>query len=61
MPTPVISRVLVVGAGIAGMSLAIGLKRSGISLEMVEIDPDLNFKRGNLREYMKARGVQAAE
>lgn len=32
-----------------------------LSMEMAEIDPDLNFKRGNLREYIKARGAQAAE
>jgi 5-carboxymethyl-2-hydroxymuconate isomerase len=31
-----------------------------LSMEMVEIDPDLNFKHGNLRDYMKARGVKAA-
>lgn len=36
---PAISSVLIVGAGIAGMALAIGLKRSGIRSEMVEIDP----------------------
>jgi 2-polyprenyl-6-methoxyphenol hydroxylase-like FAD-dependent oxidoreductase len=31
--------VLVVGGGIAGMTLAIGLKRAGIRSEIVEIDP----------------------
>ncbi|HXF34483.1 MAG TPA: FAD-dependent oxidoreductase [Candidatus Acidoferrales bacterium] len=36
---PKISKVLIVGAGIAGMALAIGLKRSGIRSELVEIDP----------------------
>ncbi|MBM3527087.1 MAG: oxidoreductase [Alphaproteobacteria bacterium] len=36
---PVVNRVLIVGGGIAGMSLAIGLQRVGIVAEIVEIDP----------------------
>ena len=31
-------RVLIVGGGIAGMALAIGLQRSGIAADIVEID-----------------------
>jgi 2-polyprenyl-6-methoxyphenol hydroxylase-like FAD-dependent oxidoreductase len=34
------SKLLIVGGGIAGMALAIGLKRAGISSEIVEINPD---------------------
>ena len=33
-------RVLIVGGGIAGMALAIGLRRAGIAAEIVEIDKD---------------------
>jgi len=34
-----------------------------LSFEISEIHPDLNFKTGNIREYMKARGesVETAE
>lgn len=32
-----------------------------LSMEIVEIDRDLNFKQGNLRDYMKARSAEAAE
>jgi 2-polyprenyl-6-methoxyphenol hydroxylase-like FAD-dependent oxidoreductase len=35
-----VNRVLIVGGGIAGMSLAIALARSGIASEIVEADPD---------------------
>ena len=35
-----VNRVLIVGGGIAGMSLAIALSRSGIASEIVEADPD---------------------
>lgn len=35
-----VHRVLIVGGGIAGMSLAIALSRRGISSEIVEADPD---------------------
>lgn len=35
-----VRRVLIVGGGIAGMSLAIGLQRIGVAAEIVEIDPD---------------------
>ncbi len=37
---PDVQRVLIVGGGIAGMALAIALRRSGIAIEIVEIDPD---------------------
>ena len=37
-----LSNVLVVGGGIAGMTLAIGLKRAGIRAEIVEINPEWN-------------------
>jgi 2-polyprenyl-6-methoxyphenol hydroxylase-like FAD-dependent oxidoreductase len=35
-----VHRVLIVGGGIAGMSLAIALSRKGIATEIVEADPD---------------------
>lgn len=35
-----VKRVLIAGGGIAGMSLAVALQRSGIAAEIVEIDPD---------------------
>jgi len=35
-----VKRVLIVGGGIAGMSLAIALQRGGTAAEIVEIDPD---------------------
>ena len=35
-----VQRVLIVGGGIAGMSLAIALSRKGIASEIVEADPD---------------------
>ncbi len=35
----VLERVLIAGGGIAGMTLAIGLRRAGIDAEIVEIDP----------------------
>jgi 2-polyprenyl-6-methoxyphenol hydroxylase-like FAD-dependent oxidoreductase len=35
-----VHRVLIVGGGIAGMSLAIALSRTGIASEIVEADPD---------------------
>jgi 2-polyprenyl-6-methoxyphenol hydroxylase-like FAD-dependent oxidoreductase len=35
-----VQRVLIVGGGIAGMSLAIALKRTGIASEIVEADPE---------------------
>jgi 2-polyprenyl-6-methoxyphenol hydroxylase-like FAD-dependent oxidoreductase len=35
-----VSNVLIVGGGIAGMALAISLKRAGISSEIAEINPD---------------------
>lgn len=35
-----VKRVLIVGGGIAGMSLALALSRSGIAAEISEIDPD---------------------
>ncbi len=35
-----VQRVLIVGGGIAGMSLAIALKRHGIASTIVELDPD---------------------
>jgi 2-polyprenyl-6-methoxyphenol hydroxylase-like FAD-dependent oxidoreductase len=37
---PAVGKVLIVGAGIAGMTLAIGLKRAGIYADLVEIQPD---------------------
>lgn len=36
---PAVARVLIVGGGIAGMTLAIGLKRAGIETEIIEINP----------------------
>jgi 2-polyprenyl-6-methoxyphenol hydroxylase-like FAD-dependent oxidoreductase len=36
---PAVANVLIVGGGIAGMALAIGLKRVGIRSEVVEINP----------------------
>jgi 2-polyprenyl-6-methoxyphenol hydroxylase-like FAD-dependent oxidoreductase len=35
-----VERVLIVGGGIAGMALAIALRRQGVAAEIVEIDPD---------------------
>jgi 2-polyprenyl-6-methoxyphenol hydroxylase-like FAD-dependent oxidoreductase len=35
-----IKRVLIVGGGIAGMAAAIGLQRTGIAADVVELDPD---------------------
>ncbi len=32
-----------------------------LSMEMIEINEHLNFKQGNLRDYIKARGTEAAE
>jgi 2-polyprenyl-6-methoxyphenol hydroxylase-like FAD-dependent oxidoreductase len=37
---PSVERVLIVGGGIGGMSLAICLARQGIGVELVDIDPD---------------------
>ncbi len=37
---PVVRNVLIVGGGIAGLTLAIGLKRAGISTGIVEINPE---------------------
>ena len=34
-----LERVLIVGGGIAGMALAIGLRRIGIAVEIAEVDP----------------------
>jgi len=34
-----VTKVLIVGGGIAGMTLAIGLKRAGIYAEIIEINP----------------------
>ncbi len=39
---PAVSNVLIVGGGIAGMALAIGLKRASIRAEIVEINPQWN-------------------
>lgn len=36
---PAVSNVLIVGGGIAGMTLALGLRRAGIAAEIVEINP----------------------
>jgi 2-polyprenyl-6-methoxyphenol hydroxylase-like FAD-dependent oxidoreductase len=36
---PALSNVLIVGGGIAGMALAVGLKRAGIGAEIVEVSP----------------------
>ena len=36
---PALSSVLIVGGGIAGMTLAIGLKRAGIRGEIIEVNP----------------------
>lgn len=36
---PIVSNVLIVGGGIAGMTLSIGLKRAGIDVEIVEKTP----------------------
>jgi naringenin degradation protein FdeE len=36
---PAVSNVLIVGGGIAGMTLAVGLRQAGIRLEIVEINP----------------------
>jgi 2-polyprenyl-6-methoxyphenol hydroxylase-like FAD-dependent oxidoreductase len=36
---PALSNMLIVGGGIAGMTLAIGLKRAGIRSEIVEVNP----------------------
>jgi 2-polyprenyl-6-methoxyphenol hydroxylase-like FAD-dependent oxidoreductase len=38
---PAVERVLIVGAGMAGMTLGVALKRAGIDCEIVEIRPDL--------------------
>ena len=40
MPDQSVRRVLIVGGGIGGMSLAILLQRAGIVAELVELDPD---------------------
>lgn len=40
---PAAERVLIVGGGIAGMALAIGLRRAGIHCELVEINPQWTF------------------
>jgi len=37
---PAVDNVLIVGGGIAGLTLAIGLNRAGIRTEIVEINPD---------------------
>src|SRR5215475_12558378 len=37
---PAVGNVLIVGGGIAGMTLAIGLNRAGIRSEIVEINPE---------------------
>jgi len=39
---PAVTKVLIVGGGIAGMTLAIGLKRAGIHAEIIEINPQLS-------------------
>ena len=36
---PAVGKVLIVGGGIAGMTLAISLKRVGIDAEIVELNP----------------------
>ena len=36
---PAVRNVLIVGGGIAGMTLSVALKRAGITCEVVEIDP----------------------
>lgn len=35
-----VNRVLVIGGGVGGMSLALQLRRSGVDVDLVEIDPD---------------------
>jgi 2-polyprenyl-6-methoxyphenol hydroxylase-like FAD-dependent oxidoreductase len=47
---PAIARVLVVGAGMAGMTLGLALKRCGIACEIVEI-------RAALTDYLARSGV----
>lgn len=37
---PVVDNVLIVGGGIAGLTLAIGLNRAGIATEVIEINPE---------------------
>ena len=38
--TTAISRVLVIGGGFSGMAAAIALRRTGVEVDLVEIDPD---------------------
>lgn len=40
---PAVGRVLVVGAGLGGLSVALSLKRAGIDLDLVEIEPELRI------------------
>lgn len=43
-----VGKILVVGGGIAGMSCALSLRRAGISVDLVEIDPAWNTYRSGL-------------
>src|SRR5262245_49027050 len=58
-----VGNVLIVGGGIAGMALAIGLKRSGIEAEIVEINPQWSVPgvgitlQGSALRALKAIGL----
>jgi 2-polyprenyl-6-methoxyphenol hydroxylase-like FAD-dependent oxidoreductase len=60
---PAVSSVLIVGGGIAGMTLAIGLQRAGIRSEIVEINSERNVLgvgialQGSALRALRAVGV----
>lgn len=41
-------QVLIVGAGIAGMAAAIALRRNGVAVELIDLDPDWNVSGAGL-------------
>jgi 2-polyprenyl-6-methoxyphenol hydroxylase-like FAD-dependent oxidoreductase len=41
MSHPAVNRVLIVGAGLGGLSLGLSLRRAGIAADLVEIEPEL--------------------
>ena len=59
-----VANVLIVGAGMAGMTLGVALKRAGIACEIAEIRPDRARHRhlaagpGNCRPRAQSSGVQ---